>query len=222
MSLLSKITGDSKLKDAISEQADKRWSDAVRLIGDQSAYDPINDSFTSGPGIPERVESEYNAMLKNVGRKLWSGVIKVAATGFGKGMLTSAAIVLVGFALVSGFGAVGLGASFASGIGPGLSAAGNLLLGSWLGAATLAIGGTLGAVSDVRKHTNKLTAEMARVEAEGYAIARETNLIRDMQLAQGSPQQGFEAPKDSAAEKECSHCAREMARRETAANQISR
>ncbi len=223
MSLLTKFTGNSNLEDGLSKRAGQSWDYVVKMIGDQSMYDPAKGTFgAAGMGIPERVESEYNAMLKRVGRKLWSGTIKAAGSGFGKGLIITAAILLAGFAITSGLAAVGAGATLASGIAPGLSAAGNFMLGSWLGAVSLMVGGTLGAVSDVRKHTNRLTAEMARVEAEGYAIARETNLIRDLQFGEQAPQQGFDAPKDDALEKTCNHCAREMARRDAAANQISR
>ncbi|MCE2926984.1 MAG: hypothetical protein LW823_05005 [Rickettsiales bacterium] len=217
MSLLSRLTGSSKAEEALSKKADNRWHNFLRLTGDQSAYDPVKGTFgSSGIGIPERIELEYNAMLKRVGKKLWSGTIKAAGSGFGKGLLATAAILLVGFAIVSGLGAVGAGATFASGIGMGLSVAGNFMLNSWFGAGVLALGGTLGAVSDVRKHTNNLTADMARVEAEGYTIARDANLLRELQGLQTTQEKPFQVPKDQALEKECNYCAREMARRESA------
>jgi len=188
----------------------------MRLSGDRSAFDPIIESFSPGEGIPNRIEREYNEMLKKTASKLWSGTLKAAASGFGKGLLLTGALVLAGFAIASGIGAVAAGASFASGITPGLITAGNFMFGSLTGPAILAAGGALGAVSDVRKHTNHLTAEMARVEAEGYAIAREANLIKEIGQVQAAQEQPAQPLQNTGMEKECSHCAREIARRESA------
>lgn len=143
-------------------------------------------------GIPDRIKASYDAMVKAAGKKLWQGLVKVAAGGFGKGLLITAGIVLLGGALMFGFGAAtgalaigsaALPATLSQGIAIGLSQAGNLLFSSF-GAALLGIGGALGAVNSVRKHHNMINEEIARAEAEAYARAREEARGKAMQRTQ--------------------------------------
>lgn len=151
---------------------------------------------SSKTGIPDTIKEAYDESLKSAGKKLWRTTLRVAASGFGKGLLLTAGITILAGAMFFGMGAAagmitvsgayagaaGATATIGEGISIGLATAGNLLLGTgWIGAAILGIGGALGAVSDVRKHQNGLTADMARAEAEIYSRRREENLEREIQ-----------------------------------------
>ena len=149
-------------------------------------------------GMPDQFKDAYDRALKHHSRKLWKKVMTFAASGFGKGLIVTAAVVIIGGALIAAAGAT-MGLSSVAGIplmtetaagmmpatageaiNAGLVAAGNFLFGGG-GLTTLAIGGTLGAVSNVRMHQNMLTADLARSEAETFARLREENLEKEIQ-----------------------------------------
>jgi len=191
--------------------------------------------LTQDVDIPQRLEAAYNRRIKTLGKSLWQGTLKVAASGFGKGVLIAAGIILLGGALVFGFSAatgaitVGsalLGATQATaveaiaigipeGIAMGLSQAGNLIFSAG-GLGLLGFGGMIGAVSDVRKHQHKLTAEMARAESEAYAMEREQGLVREVRRIKENSGELFE--REQPEQQESMFSAREAARREAQVN----
>src|SRR6185436_7420507 len=130
----------------------------------------------SKDGIPEFIKDEYESALKTAAKKMWRGMMTVAASGFGKGVLFAIGAVLLVTAMVSGWQNAGVVTStfehgFKDGIGEGIR-----FLFSKFGLATMAFGGAVGAVSDVRKAQHKISADLARVEAKEYALARERQL----------------------------------------------
>jgi len=150
------------------------------------------------------VEQKYNDALKSVGKSLWNGMGKFFASGFGKGLLITAGVVLLGAAITFGFAAsMGLvtgswvagntvmavfPATVAQGIEFGLGQAMQFLLHP-LGLMTLGLGGTVGAVAKVRREQEaRSIAEKARLEtlyelhneqAQGKTQPREQKPERD-------------------------------------------
>lgn len=166
-------------------------------------------------GIPDMIKEKYDAALKKTGKKLWAGAMQVAVSGFGKGVLFGAALFAIGAALSMGAAAP----VFMTGAMEGLAIAAKFLLVTTPGLLTLAVAGTLGAVSDVRLHQSKISAEIARAEEMAYEREREAGkLAQSMQ-----PQVSYSISPDGAMKDEhCGHCARELLRREAAANNTYR
>jgi hypothetical protein len=206
--------------------------DTIAGVGSQKALIEQYPSLVerTSVGIPDQVKEAYDATFASLRKKLWQGTLRVAGSGFGKGVLLVAGAVLIGSALVFGMGAMtgaltvgnallgATSATFAEGAAIGLSQAGNLLLGSWLGPAIMGIGGAIGAVSDVRKHQHKITAEMARAEEQAYVLAREEGLLRELQRLKDESQQTAQTPNTLSAQEPNPFTAREMQRREQQAN----
>lgn len=166
---------------------------------------------TATPGGPiDYLEDQYNNALKGVGRKLWRGMLQVAASGFGKGLLVTAGAIIGITALIAGYGGFaeqltvnGVAIqTFQDGLVAGAKKAIEFLV-SGFGLTSLAIGGTLGAVSDVRRHQNKLTAEMARAEAAELERKRNKQHLQELLVARD----------EVVPEKNCSYCQKEMQRR---------
>lgn len=145
-------------------------------------------------GIPDLVKIKYDQAVHSAGRKVWKTTQQVAASGFGKGALIMAGVVLLGLAIAFGFGAYAgaltvpsvagmVNATVGQGIGIGLSQAGNLLIHP-IGWLLMAAGGAVGAVIDVRKHHNRMNAEIARTQAEQYARIRELKELQELGVAQ--------------------------------------
>lgn len=136
-----------------------------------------HESVEPGPGGV--IKDGYNAALGGTMRKAWGSVQSVAASGFGKGLLLTGLVVVGVMALVAGYmgagGTLWVGAAhmttFEGGFGAGISKALQFLV-SGLGLATLGIGGTLGAVSEVRSHQHKLAA----AESERLAMEHQRQL----------------------------------------------
>lgn len=139
-------------------------------------------------GFPDRVKEKIDGAVYGGLSQIWRGMVKVAASGFGKGVLLTAAIVIGGAAvawgLVAGAGALvsasGVAATADTGLMLGASKAVGFLL-SGLGAATLAIGGAFGAIADVKKHQGRINEEVARTQAMQFAKARSGQLSKDKQ-----------------------------------------
>ncbi|MFW0776617.1 MAG: hypothetical protein ACN2B6_02735 [Rickettsiales bacterium] len=202
-------------------------------------------------GIPDQFKDAYDRAVKHHSSRLWKKVLKFAASGFGKGLIATAAIVVIGGALLAAagttmglssiagislmtempLGAAAAQATVGEAIGAGLTAAGNFLWSAG-GVTALAIGGTLGAVSNVRMHQNMLTADLARVEAESFARLREENLAKEIQqMRESMPVTRADNHKKSdiaatlaaqSKQKDSAFTAREMARREADIQNIHR
>lgn len=139
--------------------------------------------------LVERVEGAYDRVVFGTGKKIWKGMVAVAASGFGKGVLIAAAALIIGGAVLAAAsadaGLFGYAVSSFDGIStliPGTTEQalvegashgfGTLLTSGW-GMAAMLAGGVLGAVADVRKEQNKISAQQAADLAAGYAAARE-------------------------------------------------
>ncbi len=151
-------------------------------INPQSAQDVQNLAYTvPDTGLPDKVKDAVdNAVYSGFG-KLWRGFVQVAASGFGKGVLLTAAVVIAGAAVAFGFQAgagtllsevTGVSPTVATGFEIGARKAIAFLFGSGLGFATLGVGGALGAVADMKKHNDRINEDMAKVQAKQFEMAR--------------------------------------------------
>lgn len=131
-------------------------------------------------GIPDFVKQQYDAALTKAAKGLWRGIVKAAASGFGKGVLVTAGLILAGWAMASGFVNIAGGLPLDAGISNGLGGAIGFLTGGF-GLVTLGIGGTLGAVSEARKTQGHITAEIARFQAQYYALERQLQPAQEKQ-----------------------------------------
>ncbi len=104
------------------------------------------------------------------GVRVWQGALRVAASGFGKGAMWAIGAMLLAGAV---FGITIPAATIEQGVAMGVGAAAHAMLSSWLGLLPVALGGVLGAVSDVRKRQNEISADMAEAQARDYALARQ-------------------------------------------------
>lgn len=151
-------------------------------------------------GLPNAIKEKYDEAMIGTGKKLWQGMLAVAASGFGKGVLASIGIIAAVSALLIGFqasipGGLEIGDqvidTFAEGATAGIAKAFYLMTHP-IGLVALAVGGAIGAVGDVRKAQNKITAEMARAEEQYYERARQMQQAREMDAA--LPQPSWEEP----------------------------
>jgi hypothetical protein len=157
-----------------------------------------NDHIDPGPGGV--LKDGYNAALGGTMRQAWGGIQKVAASGFGKGLLLTGLLVIGVMALVAGYmgagGTLAVGAAhittFEGGFGAGISKALEFLT-SGLGLATLGIGGTLGAVSEVRGHQHKIAAAESERLAMEYQRKLELEKMKNRQPEQ-QPEKKAEKP----------------------------
>lgn len=160
------------------------------------------------------IQDALNTGLKAVGRKLWLGTLSVMASGFGKGLLAAAAVVVVASIFLSGMGAVNAGMAFATGASAGITE-GLAFLASGAGFGALAIGGTLGAVVETGKHQGRLRSEVAHLEKTAYEAIRLNN-----QTA------AVESTKEPVAEEknqpDVKHVMREIEKRQNAYRQATR
>jgi hypothetical protein len=156
-------------------------------------------------------------------------MLQVAASGFGKGILITLAVVTVALAVSMGYSDFAKNLPSETGIMRGLATAFQFF-GSGLGLATLAIGGTLGAVADTHRRQNAITAEMARQQAQDFTLARDLSAAKNLEVVRNAPPvPEVKAPpvvannKGSMADSipECGHCARELERRVKEQQQIS-
>jgi len=168
---------------------------------------------TKRVGIPDMIKEKYDAAFKKTTKKLWAGAMQVAVSGFGKGVLFGAALFAVGAALSMGMAAP----VFAAGATEGLAIAAHFLLFTAPGLLTLAVAGTIGAVSDVRHHQHKISADIARAEEANYERDREAAHMAQLQAMQ-QPQVASIGPDGAMKEDHCGFCAKELMRREAAVN----
>ncbi len=134
--------------------------------------------------LSDALQRKADLSLKGAGKALWRGMAQVAASGFGKGLLITAGLFILASGLGQGFAFYAGSKLFADGLAVGAGAAVQFLFSSLGGLTALAIGGTLGAVADVKLTQNRITAELAQAEANNYEILR-----LQQQLAASPPQQ---------------------------------
>lgn len=162
----------------------------------------------AGDGVQEVIDDAAKA----VGKKTMRGFGAVATGGFGKGLLLTA-LIIVGLMAIGGgiFGfdaGLTLGEAVLTGITNGI-----VSLFSPGGLTALGIGGTIGAISDVRKQQNKINAELAQTEENLYEVMR--GRARDKELAeQRMPGNTADKINDT---RTVGHAARELQRRDAAA-----
>jgi len=112
------------------------------------------------------IERKYNDGLKDLGRKLWRGLVQVIESDFGKGALVTAGIV-VGAMAISGAMGIGISAGIAKAVG---------FLVHPLGWLTLTIGGMMGNVIGAHKEPKKLSVAQAETMAKEYGIGRQPGM----------------------------------------------
>lgn len=155
-----------------------------------------------------------------IGKRVWRGTLAVMASGFGKGLLFTGALLLISAVAWAGLVAQANGIPVGNGIVAGIDNALSFSTHA-AGLLTLAVGGTLGAVAETRKSYNHLTAETARAQAQNYALARSLGVQPAVTVSQIPPEAGEFADKNFAPEiPECSHCARELEKRARDAQQL--
>ncbi len=185
-------------------------------INPKSVQDIQNLVYTPpDTGVPDRVkETIDNAVLSGFS-KLWRGMVQVAASGFGKGVLLAAVVVIGAVAVAHGFMAgadmMSMGASSVSptvgtGLEIGAREAVAFLFDSGLGYATLGMGGAFGAIADVMKHKNRITEEIARSQAKQFEVARSHQKAPSVGLSAGAPEvetsyKGYKQPTNGKAAK---------------------
>lgn len=166
-------------------------------------------STALGSCTPDEIQKALDDSAKKVLGKVWRSTAAAFACGFGKGLLIMAGVIVVGGALITGIGAWGgaaglVGMTFGQGLVAGATAAlQSIFTGG--GALTLAMGGVMGSVMDVRRVQNRINAETAQVQAAAYEILR----------TQGNTPQ--RANTLSAAIPQVDYAAREMERRQAGA-----
>ncbi|MGE0754749.1 MAG: hypothetical protein AB7L92_06275 [Alphaproteobacteria bacterium] len=122
-------------------------------------------------GIPDEVKNRIDDAVASGLNKAWRGMLQVAASGFGKGVLIAAAITLAAGMIIGGADATISGALVEAGVKEGFLHAVNFLT-HGAGLLTLAVGGAIGAVADARSHQGRITEQMAKDEAARLEIAR--------------------------------------------------
>lgn len=156
-------------------------------------------------GGPDGVQQVMDNTAKATGKKLWRAALQVACSGFGKGLLATAAIVILASALTSGIGALAAAIPLGDGLAAGAVAGAKSLIFSGTGLLMLGVGGTLGAVMDVRAKQSQITAEVAQAEANIYETMRLQQQARERGSAKAKTESG-DLP-------EMGFAAREMQRR---------
>lgn len=140
-------------------------------------------------GIPDDVKRRYDRTVEKSVNKAWSGVLQVAASGFGKGVLITAAAIAVAMAIGGGYVAIAgdmpvagtLMEAFSKGLAGGFGE-GLKTLFTTGGIAFLGLGGAFGAISDARKHHATLMAQIANERAQEYEKERNIAQKKDLEL----------------------------------------
>lgn len=132
-------------------------------------------------GFPDRVKDAVDRQVVKGISKLWRGVVQVAASGFGKGVLITAALVLAAGMMIGGADAIISGALVEAGVKEGIGRAFGFLL-SGGGIITLLAGGALGSVADTQKYQDRITADMAKLEARQLEKARDGEIEKPVSV----------------------------------------
>jgi len=135
--------------------------------------DPVGLPNYEPHGIPGNVQRILDDAAVSTGKKIWNGMVHAAATGFGKGIILTALIIIGVTALQGGF------------IAPALfGTAGGIMMG---------IGGLLGMVMDIRQHQSKISADVAKAEAAAFEAIRLQKQAERSKTAESMPDFGFAA-----------------------------
>lgn len=134
-------------------------------------------------GIPDQLQVAIDKKVSSGLSKVWQGILSVAASGFGKGVLLTAGILLAGAMIGNGATAFIDGVSVNTGVMQGVAKATSFLT-SGFGIVTLLAGGALGSVSDTQRYQDRLTHDMAKQEAELLEKARNKGKYRPVSLEQ--------------------------------------
>jgi len=133
-------------------------------------------------GIPDRAKEWVDARVQNAGATIYGGGLAVLSSGFGKGVLITAAIATFGIvtmavaapAMVFAPEVLAAGVTLAQSITTGLTVAGNFLLGYTGGIALLATGGAIGSLAEAHTENTRISKEAAITQAALYAKLRES------------------------------------------------
>ena len=184
---------------------------------------------TPPEAINEHLDHATDMAAKAVGRS----ALATVASGFGKGLLLTALAVMGGMALFGGLAAtagpdmliVGGEAvtSFAGGLVAGAMKGLSILL-QGAGPVALLAGGTLGAVMETRSRQNEISAEMAQLQAQNFALARQLGGKGPEQAMPAVPEASAAAQPEASMEniaqsiESCGHCARILEQRARSAD----
>ena len=136
--------------------------------------------------MQEKIDGAVGAGIK----KVWHGMLAVAASGFGKGLLIAAGLAAAGAMLTFGAGAAagaitdsltGVPITVDTAVKGGLSWAANFLT-SPLGLVYMGAGGAMGAVADAKKHQGRITEHVAKEEAARLAKERESAISKPLSI----------------------------------------
>ena len=161
------------------------------------------------------VQALVNDSAKRLGKKTLRGMLHVAVSGFGKGVLIAAGFVIAAMAFSAGIFAMDGGATFASGVSSGIKAALSFLTSSAGGLAALGIGGALGMAMETRQHQNDMTARIAQLEAQAHEATRLQKQVLALH------QNNF-VERDEAETPGVSHVAREIEKRRASLQLVKR
>lgn len=149
--------------------------------------------------------------VSQAGKAIYRGMLQVMASGFGKGLLATAAVVVAATTaafILTGNMPAGVMAE------QGLAKAGEFLLNSWGGAGLLTIGGLVGAVAETKGEQNRITADMAEAEARRY------ELVRGLQKEKTPTPQPFQEAAQENSVDHCGHCAKLLEKRAAELNAV--
>lgn len=151
----------------------------------------------------------FSDIAKGAARKTTRGLLRVMASGFGKGLLLAAALVVGAMAFSSGIFAVNAGYLFSEGALAGIGQAAAFLFNGVAGPIMLGLGATLGAALEVKGNQDKIRADVIRLEAKAYEATRLHKQAIAVQEQPSPDQDGQDKNKET----EPFHAAREMERR---------
>lgn len=151
-------------------------------------------------GLSDLIKERYDSAVRNAGKRVWRGMMAVAASGFGKGVMLTALVIVAASALLAGAGVDAgnlfnlVGTDLASavpmtmeqGIGLGINRGISTLF-QGIGMAAMAFGGALGAIADVRKRQNRISEDVARQQAMNYELARQQHIAQEQQVQPDVP-----------------------------------
>ena len=146
------------------------------------SYDnPYDSSNPYDQGLLDSVQESIDSRVHGGLKAMARGSLEVLSSGFGKGLLITAAIATV--AIVAGaviapgilFGAEWAGIGAGKAVEYGLLTAGNWLLGSGGGVALLAAGGVAGSMAAAHGENTRINKEAAAAQAAMYSQLRAQN-----------------------------------------------
>jgi hypothetical protein len=131
-----------------------------------SDYAPPSDGFLDGAQrwADDKIHGAYKSAFK--------GLLRVSATGFGKGVIATALVAVVGIALLGG---IDLPAATGGELLKGALSHATKIFTSGQGLAILGAGGLLGAAVSAHGEHKRISAKQAEEMAKYYEVMREKN-----------------------------------------------